>query len=123
MVSGLPGYWPEELSSISHGEGFLAVFQTMFSEPGLYLMDEPEAALSFRSCLELVALMHDLGRGGAQVICATHSPILASTPEADIIEVGDFGLRQVAWADLAITDHWRRYLTDPSAYLRHLIDP
>jgi len=49
----------------------------MFSEPGLYLMDEPEAALSFRSCLELVALMHELGRGGAQVICATHSPILA----------------------------------------------
>lgn len=123
VVSGLPGYWPEELSSISHGEGFLTVFQAMFSEPGLYLMDEPEAALSFRSCLELVALMHDLGRGGAQVICATHSPILASTPEADIIEVGDFGLRRVAWADLAITDHWRRYLTDPSAYLRHLIDP
>lgn len=54
---------------------------------------------------------------------ATHSPILASTPEADIIEVGDFGLRRVAWADLAITDRWRRYLTDPSAYLRHLIDP
>jgi predicted ATPase len=82
-----------------------------------------EAALSFRSCLELVALMHELGRGGAQVICATHSPILASTPEADIIEVGDFGLRRVAWADLAITDHWRRYLSDPSAYLRYLIGP
>ncbi|HTU05415.1 MAG TPA: ABC transporter, partial [Trebonia sp.] len=70
-----------------------------------------------------VALMHELGRSGAQVICATHSPVLASTPDADIIEVGDFGFRRTAWADLAITDHWRRYLNDPSSYLRHLIDP
>jgi hypothetical protein len=48
------------------------VFETMFAEPGLYLMDEPEAALSFTSCLRLVALMHELGQSGAQVICATH---------------------------------------------------
>jgi predicted ATPase len=123
VVSGLPGYWAEDLSEISHGEGFLAVFRAMFSEPGLYLMDEPEAALSFASCLQLVALMHELGESGAQVICATHSPILASTPGADIIEVGDFGYRRVAWADLAIVDHWRRYLGDPAAYLHHLIDP
>jgi predicted ATPase len=123
VVSGVPGYWPENLAEISHGEGFLIVFQRMFSEPGLYLMDEPEAALSFSSCLRLVALMHELGRTGAQVICATHSPVLASTPEADIIEVGDFGFRRTAWADLALTDHWRRYLNDPASYLRHLIDP
>ena len=96
----------------------------MFRDPGLYLIDEPEAALSFASCLQLVALMHGLGESGAQVICATHSPILASTPGADIIEVGAFGYRRVAWADLAIVDHWRRYLGDPTAYLlHHLIDP
>jgi predicted ATPase len=123
VVSGLPGYWAEDLSEISHGEGFLTVFRAMFSEPGLYLMDEPEAALSFASCLQLVALMHQLGESGAQVICATHSPILASTPGADILEVGDFGYRRVAWADLVIVDHWRRYLGDPAAYLHHLIDP
>ena len=122
VVNGLPGYWTEDLGLISHGEGFLAVFRDMFREPGLYLMDEPEAALSFSSCLQLVTLMHELGQSGAQVICATHSPLLAATPEADIVELGDFGFRRVAWAELNIVDHWRRYLGDPNAYLRHVID-
>lgn len=123
VVSGLPGYWAEDLSAVSHGEGFAVIFRSMFREPGLYLMDEPEAALSFGSCLQLVALMHDLARGGGQVICATHSPLLAATPDADIIEVGDFGLRRARWDELGIVDHWRRYLSEPAAYLRHLIDP
>src|SRR5579875_1970326 len=86
VVSGLPGYWPENLDERSHGEGFLVIFESMFSQPGLYVMDEPEAALSFRSCLRLIALMHQLGQTGAQVICANHSPVLAATPGAGIIE-------------------------------------
>jgi predicted ATPase len=67
--------------------------------------------------------MHELGRSGAQVICATHSPLLAAMPEADIVELGDFGFRRVPWTELSIVDHWRRYLGDPNAYLRHVIDP
>jgi len=51
-------------------------------------MDEPEAALSFTSCLQLVALMHQLGQSDAQVVCATHPPILAAIPGAEIIEGG-----------------------------------
>ena len=62
-------------------------------------------------------------RPGGSGLGATRLLAGGSVFDADIIEVGDFGLRRVAWADLAITDHWRRYLTDPSAYLRHLIDP
>lgn len=121
-VSGMRGYWEADTSEMSHGEGFLTVFAEMFSEPGLYLMDEPEAALSFSSCLQLVALMHDLGTSGAQVICATHSPILASTPGADIIEIGDHGTRRAKWAELDLVAQWRRYLTDPSFYLRHITE-
>lgn len=49
-VSGMHGYWEEDTSQQSHGEGFLTVFASMFEEPGLYVMDEPEAALSFTSC-------------------------------------------------------------------------
>lgn len=119
-VSGLRGYWDEDTSEMSHGEGFLTVFGSMFSEPGLYVMDEPEAALSFTSCLRLVALMQELGRSGAQVVCSTHSPILAATPGAEIIEIGDHGTRRVSWDQLELVDHWRRYLDDPGAYLRHL---
>ncbi|CAM4155904.1 AAA family ATPase [Kibdelosporangium persicum] len=121
-LGGVPGYWDENTAEMSHGEGFLAVFRSMFRDPGFYVMDEPESALSFTACLQLVALMHELGEAGAQVVCATHSPILASTPGADIIEVGEHGLRRVKWSDLQLVDHWRRYLDNPGAYLRHLTD-
>ncbi|MFE0022232.1 ATP-binding cassette domain-containing protein [Amycolatopsis sp. NPDC059021] len=121
-LGGVPGYWEDNTAEMSHGEGFLAVFRSMFKDPGFYVMDEPESALSFTACLHLVALMHDLGESGAQVVCATHSPILASTPGADIIEVGDHGLRRAKWADLQLVDHWRRYLDNPASYLRHLTD-
>ncbi|MFI6084854.1 AAA family ATPase [Streptomyces sp. NPDC051217] len=108
--------------SASHGEGFLAVFREKFQRPGLYVMDEPEAALSFQSCLELLGHMDQLAKNGAQVICATHSPLLTALPGADIIEVGDHGMRRTPWSDLALVDHWRRYLTDPRMYLRHILD-
>ncbi|MFI9099347.1 AAA family ATPase [Streptomyces fildesensis] len=107
--------------TMSHGEGFLTAFREMFRQPGLYVMDEPEAALSFTSCLHLVGLMHELAGTGAQVICATHSPLLTATPGATILEIGEDGARSARWEDLAIVDHWRRYLTDPHAYLRHII--
>lgn len=118
----LPGYWQEDLRIKSHGEGFLTVLESVFSEPGLYLMDEPEAALSFTSCLRLVSLLHDLGKSGAQVICATHSPVLAATPDADVIELGDHGIRHMKWEDLELVDHWRRFMARPELYLRHFID-
>lgn len=121
-LGGVPGYWEDNTAEMSHGEGFLTVFREMFNAPGLYVMDEPEAALSFTSCLRLVALMHELGKTGAQVICATHSPILAATPGADIIELGEHGFRRVKWDELQLVDHWRRYLDNPGAYLRHMLD-
>lgn len=106
----------------SHGEGFLAAFRDKFLHPGLYVLDEPEAALSFSSCLELLGHIDQLTRAGAQVICATHSPLLTALPGADIVEVGDHGMRRTTWQDLALVDHWRRYLADPGAYLRHVLE-
>lgn len=120
--SGVRGYWDEDMAQMSHGEGFLTAFATMFQEPLLYLMDEPEAALSFTSCLRLVGLMHQLGQTGAQVICATHSPILASTPDAGIIEIGEHGFRRTEWKNLDLVDHWRRYMENPSFYLRYITE-
>ncbi|WP_209635939.1 AAA family ATPase [Kibdelosporangium banguiense] len=121
-VSGMYGYWDENTAEMSHGEGFLTVFSEMFREPGLYLMDEPEAALSFTSCLRLVGLMQRLGESGAQVVCATHSPILAATPGAEIVEIGEHGFRTTSWEKLDLVDHWRRYLNDPNVYLRHVTE-
>ncbi|MCE7080253.1 AAA family ATPase [Streptomyces sp. ST2-7A] len=116
---GREGVGPD---SISHGEGFLAAFRDRFTRPGLYVMDEPEAALSFTSCLELIGHLNRLVESGGQVVCATHSPLLTALPGADIIEVGEHGTRRTAWSDLALVDHWRRYLADPRSYLRHILD-
>lgn len=121
-VSGLPGFWDADLTQRSHGEGFLTVLEAMFSEPGIYLMDEPEAALSFLSCLGLVGLLDRLAATGGQVICATHSPLLTALPGAQILELGDDGIRPVAWAHLELVDHWRRYLTNPGLYLQHFLE-
>jgi len=121
-VSGLPGFWDADLSLQSHGEGFLTVLEAMFAEPGIYLMDEPEAALSFTSCLGLVSLLDRLAATGGQVICATHSPLLTALPGAQIFELGAHGIRPVAWTQLQFIDHWRRYLANPSLYLRHILD-
>lgn len=121
-LSGVPGYWDEDTTEMSHGEGFLTVFASMFRDPGFYVLDEPESALSFTACLHLVALMDDLTESGSQIICATHSPILASLPGADIVEVGEHGMRRTSWEDLELVSHWKRYLADPGSYLRHLLE-
>lgn len=120
-LGGVHGFWDEDTAAMSHGEGFLTMFRSMMSEPGFYVMDEPESALSFTSSLNLVELMYELGRSGAQVVCATHSPILASTPGADIVEVGEWGFRRTSWRELELVENWRRYLDSPAAYLRYLI--
>jgi predicted ATPase len=107
---------------MSHGESFLAILRTRFDSPGLYCLDEPEAALSFSAQIALVAALHEIAADGAQVVCATHSPLLAALPGARILEVGAWGLRDAAWEDLELVAHWRRYLDAPQRYLRHVID-
>lgn len=107
---------------LSHGESFLEVVRTRFRGYGFFLMDEPEAALSFRGCLALVAALDDLAREGGQVLVATHSPLLASLPGATVVEVGEHGLRTVAYDDLDLVRDWRAFLDRPERYLRHLLD-
>ncbi|WP_299928659.1 AAA family ATPase [uncultured Nocardioides sp.] len=107
---------------MSHGESFLAVLESRFTGQGFYCLDEPEAALSFSSTLGLVATLQRVVARRGQVLCATHSPVLAAMPGARILEAGPWGLRESAWEDLEVVDHWRRYLAEPWSYLRHLQD-
>ncbi len=106
---------------MSHGESFLAILETRFDAPAFYALDEPEAALSFTSTLTLIATLQRIAEEGGQVLCATHSPVLAALPGATILEVGDGGLRPCAWEDLALVRHWKAYLDSPERYLRHLL--
>ena len=117
-----PGKRDPVFHEMSHGESFLSVLASRFDSSGFYCLDEPEAALSFTSTLSLIGTLLGLVDRGGQVLCATHSPVLAALPGARILEVGDWGLRETAWADLALVDHWRRFLSTPEAYLRHLVE-
>ncbi|GLZ78027.1 ABC transporter, ATP-binding protein [Actinorhabdospora filicis] len=119
-LGGTLGYWDADTAAMSHGEGYLEVFNHIFAAPGFYVLDEPEAPLSFTASLRLVALMHELAQTGAQVVCATHSPILASLPGADVIQLDEDGFHRTTWDELTLVDHWRRCLNNPDTYLRHL---
>jgi predicted ATPase len=115
-----PGPRDPRFHEMSHGESFLEVIGRRFDSPGFYCLDEPEAALSFTSTLSLVGSLLDLATAGGQVLCATHSPVLAALPGATLLEVGEWGLRETSWDALDLVWHWKRFLDAPRAYLRHL---
>ncbi|MET0493568.1 MAG: AAA family ATPase [Actinoplanes sp.] len=110
-----------ELHARSHGEGFLDLLDRKFRGYGFYLMDEPEAPLSFTSTLGLLARLDTLRDDGAQVVVATHSPLLTALPSATILELGEHGIRKTSWAELEIVAHWRRFLDSPDSFLRALL--
>lgn len=109
---------------LSHGESFLAMLRSRrFATDGLFVMDEPEAGLSFMAQLTLLGdLLALVAEPGSQLIVATHSPIVASLPGATILEFDDEGLHERDWEDLAVVAHYRRFLDGPERYLRHLVD-
>ncbi len=88
------------LHELSHGESFAELLRTRFDSPGLYVLDEPESALSFSACLGLVGLVADLASTGtAQVVVATHSPVVAAVPGATVLQLDDDTARAVRrWA-------------------------
>jgi len=116
--------WGDEpLQARSHGESFLTVLGQRFTDVGVYFMDEPEAALSFSSCLGLVALLAKMADEGSQVIVATHSPLLMSLPGATLLEIGNWGLRLLpSYDDADLVRSWRTFLQEPDLFLRHLLD-
>ncbi|HEX8094229.1 AAA family ATPase [Jatrophihabitans sp.] len=108
------------LNTRSHGEAFLGYLESRVTERGLFLLDEPEAALSFTSCLRLLSLLAAVADAGSQVVLATHSTVLAALPGAAILEFGDHGIRVASWEDLELVNHWRAFLSRPESYLRYL---
>lgn len=115
------GYGGRSLHARSHGEALLALVAHRF-RGGLYLMDEPEAALSPCRQLALLVLIDRLVRQRAsQLVIATHSPILLAYPGALIYELSERGIAPVAYET---TEHFRvtrDFLADPGAYLHHLV--
>jgi predicted ATPase len=109
-----------DLQAFSHGEAYLTILQTRITEKGVFLLDEPEAALSPVKQLALIAfILEVLKNNNTQFIIATHSPILMGIPGALLYEIREEEMQAVAYTE---TDHYRvtrRFLENPESYLRH----
>lgn len=97
----------------SHGESFLAIVQNRFFGNGLYILDEPEAALSPTRLLTLMRLVGDLVKKNSQFIIATHSPILMAMPESEILGFSEYGIRPTEYKQTAHYQITKRFLDDP----------
>ena len=126
----MPGFLPPLVDSYggrslhkqSHGESFLSLVQNRLGGNGLYLFDEPEAALSPMRQMTLLAEIDRLVKSGSQLIIATHSPILMAYPGACIYELSEKGIARVDYRD---TEHYRmtkQFLDDPERMIRYLLD-
>lgn len=112
-----------DLDANSHGESFLRLFRSRFVPEGLYLLDEPEAALSPRSQLALLAMLGDMVAQGSQFLIATHSPLLLSFPGARIFSFDENPVTAIEYERLEHVTLTRDFLADPRRFLRHLLDP
>ena len=100
----LAGYGGESLHRQSHGESFMATLLNKFRGNGLYLMDEPEAALSPTRQLAALSAIHQLVEENSQFVIATHSPILLAYPRAKIYQFSSTGIEKIEYVD---TEHYQ----------------
>lgn len=120
MSTALEQVGSPTLHNESHGEAFLSLFCDRFGSRGLYLLDEPEAALSPQRQLQFLVQLHDYCRQGCQFLIATHSPIILAYPDAAIHVFGENGLVETPYAQ---TEHFRitrNFLANPARSLKEL---
>lgn len=114
------GYGERSLHEQSHGESFLALLKHRFRGNGLYILDEPEAALSPSRQLSLLVRMHDLIKAGSQFIIATHAPIVLAYPEATIYHLDEEGIARVNYDQIEHVQLTRDFLNDRHRFLRRI---
>ncbi len=121
LALNIDKYGGKSLHAQSHGESFLALVQNRFRGNGLYILDEPEAALSPMRQLTLLAEMHNLVNNNSQFIIATHSPILLAYPKAEIYCL-DKGIEHTNYRE---TEHYyvtRDFLNNPEGFIGRLLE-
>lgn len=114
-------YGGVSLHKQSHGESFLSIVQNRFGGNGIYILDEPEAALSPMRLLTLMVEINELVKQNSQFIIATHSPILMTFPNAEIFEFSSDGIQRTSYKE---TGHYRitqQFLNDPDKMLHYLL--
>jgi predicted ATPase len=118
------GYGGRSLHTRSHGETFFTVLDHKFRRSGLFLLDEPEAALSPQRQLAFLVLIHDTLRDckDAQFLISTHSPVLLGYPGAQILSFDDNHIHEIAYEDAPPTQIVRRFLNDRTRFLAELLN-
>ena len=119
-IHDLVSRYGENPDARSHGEAFLDLFKARLVPEGLFLMDEPEAALSPQSQLAFLSMVHDAVSEGGQFIIATHSPLLMAIPGARIFSFDGGKVKAEGYEDLEAVTLVRDFLTSPQRFLRHL---
>jgi len=116
------GYGGVSLHRRSHGESFLDLVEHRFRPGGLYLLDEPEAAVSPQRQLTLLAMLHDLAQApDTQLVIATHSPILLAVPGAQIVSFDGGEIADIDWAETEAVQVTRSFLERPEWWLQRLL--
>ena len=118
----ISSYGGVSLHKQSHGESFLSLIQNRLRGNGLYILDEPEAALSPMRLLTLISELDRLVNNNSQIIIATHSPILMAYPDAEIIELTDNGICKKDYFD---TEHFKitkQFLDNPQRMIKYLLE-
>ena len=121
-IEALESRYGEDPDAASHGEAFLNLFAQRLAPAGLFLLDEPEAALSPQSQLGFLAMIRHALDTGSQFIIATHSPILMAIPGATILSFDDTPVDRVAFENLESVALVRDFLLAPERYLRMIWD-
>lgn len=120
QLTAMQHRYGDDLDNYSHGEAFLTLFQARFVPGGLYLMDEPEAALSPTRQLSFLSALKQMITRDSQFIIATHSPIILAFPDAQILRFQEGAIREVKYNELEHVNLTRDFLANPEAYLRYL---
>lgn len=118
---GLYNVYGGNLHECSHGESFIKLVQNKFTDHGLYILDEPEAALSPQRQLALLCLIDQLVKEGSQFIIATHSPILISYRDGKILDLNN-NFKEVKYKDTDIYSLYKMYLDEPEVMQQRLFD-
>ena len=120
--SSLKRYGGVSFHEQSHGESFLSLVTNRFEGNGLYLLDEPEAALSPQRIMGLICMIDELVKNNSQFIIATHSPILMAYPKASILQITEEGIGEVAYRE---TEHYKltkQFLEAPERMMKYLLE-
>lgn len=117
----IDGYGGRSLHEQSHGESFMSLVANRFRGSGLYILDEPEAALSPTRQMLLLRQFDRLVKSGSQLIIATHSPILMAFPNAEIYEFSADGIDRRSYDRTENYNIYRRFLSDPERAVTHLL--